>query len=448
MTNPHPVTPTAIDIRAAADAVIELLQAGRSVEALERLESHRAGERPVVQEALDRYVASGATEQLARLRGPEVVEAMPASSAVLDRLQQATAAPRKPDYDARAATQPNELVGLTDAQTYDVYASMVAARGNAAARAALDDGDAVMLGLRTETNTLASADAHGRRGTGAYDDHIVVLRRGPDGERSWFIADRASTEPTAQYDHHAGSDGTRAFGDGGRERRELDPFTDYEGVSRRKIEGEDVNADAYRDLGRLAEGSIEMLQTTHPARGRANDFSLRPTPAQIGDPASATLVERDTNADGWFDAADVNGVQALNNTFKIHSGSRRNTDSAGCQTIHPDDYDRFIREVTANPEQDRWQYVLTSTADESAREIQQAELRPGVFGDPVVDGYLAAVVAGEMEQADRIAVEFAGSEEGRRLAQAGDRALAYERLQAAQQREAQAVAPREPALQF
>ncbi|MGY1459146.1 hypothetical protein ACW5F0_10925 [Luteimonas sp. A534] len=448
MSNPHPVEATTIDIRASADAVIELLQTGRAVEALERLERDRAGERPVVQEALDRYVAAGAREELTRLGGLEMAETMSASSAVLDRLQQATAAPRKPDYDARDAAQPNELVGLTDAQTYDVYASMVAARGSTAARAALDDGDAVLLGLRAETHTLASADAHARRGTGVYDDHIVVLRKGPDGERNWFIADRASTEPTAQYDHHAGSDGTRAFGDGGRERRDLDPSPGYEDVSRRKIEGEDVNADSYRDLGRLAEGSIEMLRTTHPARGRATDFSLRPTLAQIDDPASATLVERDTNADGWFDAADVNGVQALNNTFKIHSGSRRNTDSAGCQTIHPEDYDRFIREVTANPEQDRWQYVLTSTAGEPAREVELAGVHPAVFGDPMADGYLAAVMAGDTEQVDRIAVEFARSDEGRWLAQAGDRELAQDRLQAGQQREAQALAPREPALQM
>lgn len=56
MTNPHPVTPTDIDIRAAADRVIAQLQQGRHAEALRLLERERAEERPVVQEALDRYV--------------------------------------------------------------------------------------------------------------------------------------------------------------------------------------------------------------------------------------------------------------------------------------------------------------------------------------------------------------------------------------------------------
>ena len=51
----------------------------------------------------------------------------------------------------------------------------------------------------------------------------------------------------------------------------------------------------------------------------------------------------------------------MNETFKIHSGSRSNTDSAGCQTIHPDHYLAFIGAVTSSRQQTRWQYVLTST---------------------------------------------------------------------------------------
>src|SRR5690606_4517239 len=73
------------------------------------------------------------------------------------------------------------------------------------------------------------------------------------------------------------------------------------------------------------------------------------------------MVQRDTNADGYFTAVDPHGAQDLNPTFKIHSGSRNNTDSAGCQTIHPDDYRAFIDAAQSNPRQTRWQYVLTST---------------------------------------------------------------------------------------
>lgn len=60
MTNPHIADKTDIDIRASADRVIKGLQQGRQAEALRLLEQERQGERPVVQEALDRYVAAGA----------------------------------------------------------------------------------------------------------------------------------------------------------------------------------------------------------------------------------------------------------------------------------------------------------------------------------------------------------------------------------------------------
>ncbi len=107
-----------------------------------------------------------------------------------------------PEY-SQVADQPNELVGLTEAQKYDVYASMVETRGNQNARDALGTQDSVLLGLRKETSTLASMDSNGQRGTGVYDDQIAVLRKDANGGRHWYMADRASTEPTAQYDRHA-----------------------------------------------------------------------------------------------------------------------------------------------------------------------------------------------------------------------------------------------------
>jgi hypothetical protein len=112
-----------------------------------------------------------------------------------------------------------------------------------------------------------------------------------------------------------------------------------------------VNGDGVRDLGRLTEGSTEMQATTHPRRGLADEFSLRPTAAAIA--AGSRRIERDSNGDGWFDSRDTHGVQDLNRTFKMHRGSRENTDSAGCQTIHTVDYDDFLRVVRATPGQDR-----------------------------------------------------------------------------------------------
>ncbi|KRA54934.1 hypothetical protein ASD77_10260 [Pseudoxanthomonas sp. Root65] len=443
MTNPHPINETDIDIRAAADRVIEHLQQGRGAEALRMLEQERAGERLVVQEALDRYVAGGASVELDRMGGQQA----PEMAYVLERLQQSTRPPRMPEYNGRDATAPNELVGLTQDQRFDVYASMVEVRGNRDAFDALRNGDSVILGLRKETSTVAAMDdpripgAHERelrRGTGVYDDHIVVLRKDMDGNRHWFIADRANTEPTAQYDAHARPAPGRED-------------TVYANVQWRRPQGERANNDAIPDLGRMAEGSFEMLRSTHPARGNANDFSLRPTPEQSSAPRNADLVQRDTNGDGWFTQDDIDGIRRLNNSFKIHAGSPHNTDSAGCQTIHPGEYPEFISAVLGNPQQTRWQYVLTSTdggllhavGREDGQRIEQPQpaadglqetraddhavghrADAGALPHSVADRYLAAVMSGDSAAADRAATEFARSAEGREMEAQGERWLA------------------------
>ena len=123
-----------------------------------------------------------------------------------------------------------------------------------------------------------------------------------------------------------------------------------------------------------------MLGTIHPrfvgGRPVGNEFALRPTAEAVA--TGAGRVQRDSNADGRFTAADLNGVQDLNNTFKIHRGSvRDNTDSAGCQTISGTHYDAFIAEIRRNPGQHRWQYVLTSVdpdlQPQQEREPQDAD---------------------------------------------------------------------------
>ncbi|WP_448674607.1 hypothetical protein [Pseudoxanthomonas mexicana] len=348
MTNPHPTDATDIDIRAVADRVIAQMRQAQPDQALHLLETERQGERRVVREALDRYVSVGARAQIDEihqsggLRSPEFVPA-------LERLRQAGLPPRVPDYNGREINEPNELVGLTTAQKFDVYASIVATRGSPAASDALQNEESVLLGLRKETSTLASMGDRDSRGTGVYDDHIVVLRKQANGERHVFIADRASTEPTAQYDERA-------------EPGPLREHTPYVNVAWRRSEGEDANRDGISDLGRLAEGTIEMADADHlnpRLAGTADAF--RPSAEQLRAPRDVHRVQRDTNGDGWFTQDDINGVQDLNRSFKIHSGSRANTDSAGCQTIHPEDYLAFNNAARANPQQTSWQYVLTST---------------------------------------------------------------------------------------
>jgi len=450
MTNPHPTDVTDIDIRVAADRVIAQMRQGQHDQALQLLEAEREGERRVVQEALDRYVSVGAREQIdeihqsdrLRLRSPELVP-------VLERLQQAGQPPRVPDYNGRQVNQPNELVGLTNAQKFDVYASIVEARGSRAASDALQNEESVLLGLRKETSTLASMGDRDSRGTGVYDDHIVVLRKQANGQRHVFIVDRASTEPTAQYDERA-EPGPR---------REHTP---YANVAWRRSEGEDVNLDDISDMGRLAEGTIEMADADHPnPRLAGTTDAFRPSVEQMRAPRDAHRVQRDSNGDGWFTQNDINGVQDLNRSFKIHSGSRANTDSAGCQTIHPEDYLAFNNAARANPQQTRWQYVLTSTegglfhdvnrGDEQGQEPRQLppHQRPDAPADDrqdrqrhelgtrdaSVDRYLAAVMSGDSAAADRAATDFARSAEGRHMEAQGDQWLSQH--QAAEQAQAQ-----------
>nr|WP_298122881.1 hypothetical protein [uncultured Pseudoxanthomonas sp.] len=448
MTNPHSTDVTDIDIRAVADRVIAQMRQGQPDQALHLLETERQGERRVVQEALDRYVSVGARAQIDEihqsggLRSPEFVLA-------LERLRQAGQPPRVPDYNGREINQPNELVGLTNAQKFDVYASIVEARGSQAASDALQNEESVLLGLRKETSTLASMGDRDSRGTGVYDDHIVVLRKQANGERHVFIADRASTEPTAQYDERA-QPGPR---------RENTP---YANVAWRRSEGEDVNRDGISDMGRLAEGTIEMADADHPnpRLARTTD-AFRPSAEQLRAPRDAHRLQRDSNGDGWFTHNDINGVQDLNRSFKIHSGSRANTDSAGCQTIHPEDYLAFNNAARANPQQTRWQYVLTSTegglfhdvnrGGEQEQEPRQLPLpqRPDApaddrqgrqrhelgSSDSSVDRYLAAVMSGDSAAADRAATEFARSAEGRHMEAQGSQWLAQH--QAAEQAQSQ-----------
>ncbi len=339
-----------LDIEASAREVAALLNPRQIRQASERLDALRDGQSLVVQEALDRMIATNAREELVALALPGVLPAQNAGDTgpMLERLRAATGAPRFPDV--------TETRNLSQAQLHDVYGSMAGTRGDQSARDSLDrNNERVILGLRRETNTT-HAD-----GKGDYDDRLVVVWKDNDGTRHAREFNQANTEPSAQYDHHAGSNGNRRYAEGGTALR-LAGSPGFEDVRQRKIEGEDVNRDGIRDLGRLSQGTTEMLATTHPTyeagRQTGTEFSLRPSAAAVA--AGAGRVQRDTNGDGWFTAADVNGVQDLNNTFKIHRGSGLNTDSAGCQTIGGGEYDAFIAEVQGNPQQNRWQYVLTS----------------------------------------------------------------------------------------
>lgn len=320
-----------VDNAATAQTVADLFHAGRSGEAVATLEAARRDQPPAVQDALDRMVSSRLQSSL----NPSLSPGLPSFGA---QTPQGTPAEigstirRINDAGNNPPSMP-DTGNLSEQQKYDVYSSIVETRGTSSARDSLDAGDRVILGLRAETNTLAN------KGQGLYDDRLVVLARDAGGSVHVQEFNRASTEPTAQYDAN----------------QKANPDVTY-----RRAEGDDVTGDGVPELGRLGQGTTELIETTHAnPRSAGTSFSLRPSAAAVAD--GAGRVERDSNHDGLFNGDDVNGTADLNNTFKIHSGSRANTDSAGCTTLYPDDFRSFRDAVKADASQTRWQYVLTTT---------------------------------------------------------------------------------------
>ena len=319
------------DLSASADRFVELIRQQRITDAFSELDAGRAALQVDLREALDRKIAH-------RLAQPEFLLQWPLPHQLTFMfLHDGDAIRNSIDRIHAARLRPPPMpdsAGKTLAQLYDIYSSIVEVRGNRSAADALNGHRRVILGLRVETSTLAN---HGK---GVYDDRLVVLAKGLNGgPPSVEEFTRFTTEPTAQYDGNHRNTPAIVF---------------------RRAEGDNVSGDAQPELGRLAAGTIEMRETTHANPSSAGtNFSLRPTDAAVA--SGAHGVQRDTNHDGEFNALDSNGSTALNNTFKIHSGSRNNTDSAGCQTIHPDDYQRFRKAVTADATQTRWHYVLSPT---------------------------------------------------------------------------------------
>lgn len=311
------------NVQASANAVVEAIQHGDLIEAQRLWTNFHETEPLTIREAYDRLIS---------IQVDENNNYQQLDSNMRSQLELSREAPRIPSE--------SEMSALTNDQKFDVYNGITRLRGNASAESALDDNDRVILGLRNENQTTDNA------GRGVYDDRIIVLWQESNGTKHIEEFNRATTEPTAQYDAHYRNDAN---------------------ITSRASDGEDINNDNILDMGRLrSDNTFTMGAATHARPGgRGDNFSLRPTNDFVRDHGDG-LVERDTNGDGWFNSQDVNGITDLNNTFKIHAGSRNSTDSAGCQTIHRDDYDRFITAVNP-PEstQNQWQYVLSSTEETS-----------------------------------------------------------------------------------
>ncbi len=267
-------TPIPADNAAVAGNVADLFRAVCSGEAVKsRLDAARQGQPQAVQDALDRMVSTrlqGSLDPSPSL-GLQSMYASPAEiGSTIRRINEAGShPPSMPD-----------TANLSDQQKYDVYSSIVETRGTQASHDALEAGDRVILGLRNETNTLAN------KGQGVDDDRLVVLARDTDGTAHAQEFNRTSTEPTAQYDGNQSANPDVTF---------------------RRSEGDDITGDGVPELGRLAQGTTELIETTHAnPRSAGTSFSLRPSAAAVAD--GAGRVERDANHDGLFNADDVNGA--------------------------------------------------------------------------------------------------------------------------------------------
>ncbi|WP_309890721.1 LysM peptidoglycan-binding domain-containing protein [Archangium sp.] len=205
---------------------------------------------------------------------------------------------------------------LTEAKKYDLYVSYLTAR---AKKFDAIPEHVTVLGLRHQTNTRANNKK------GLYDDRIVVLWTTVAGDKK-VLEFEANTEPSGKYEYK---------------------------------EGGDADSDGNKDLGRLPEGTYTYSSRVeaHSKLGKV----FRTTQADI-------KLERDSNHDGHFTSADkVKNTGALSSWQSVlfHRGGQNSTGSAGCQTMRPEVYEKFLKAISAAP-QKTFQYTIINVSGVSA----------------------------------------------------------------------------------
>lgn len=183
-----------------------------------------------------------------------------------------------------------------------------------------------VLGLRKFTPV--SKDKPG----GEYDDRFWVLWISKDGVKhaTEYIG---NTEPSYRY---FGRDGQNA-----------NPIV--------KGQRDNPNQDNIKDLGRLPIG-VYKYGTTRVSRARLGlVFQL----------TESRRVERDINHDGDFTAEDIKlitneAAMMEGRTMHFHKGGAVITGSAGCQTLPPEAWQGFVKDIEAGRKagQTEFTYVL------------------------------------------------------------------------------------------
>jgi len=201
-----------------------------------------------------------------------------------------TAAPDSSGGTARAS-EIAATRGMSEAQKFDYYEGLAQQNGGQVKTGANQKN---IVGLRTPTD----ADANG--GGGRYDDKFVMFWKDAQGNKR-VREYSGNTEPSARY---------------------------------RGRMGEDANGDGRLDQGRLPTGFYEFNTGYSNKLGRTLN------------PVRDYRVERDTNQDGVF-GNDGGRMSGGGNSMLFHAGGSSITGSAGCQTMSPEEYGRFWRDVNS-----------------------------------------------------------------------------------------------------
>ncbi len=192
--------------------------------------------------------------------------------------------------------------GMTEAQKFDYYEALARQNGGQIKTGANQKN---IVGLRTPTD----ADVNG--GGGRYDDRFVMFWRDAQGNKR-VREYTGNTEPSARY---------------------------------RGRMGVDANGDGRLDQGRLPTGYYEFTTGYSSRLGRTLN------------PVQDYRVERDTNQDGVF-GNDGGRMTGGGNSMLFHDGGSSITGSAGCQTMSPEEYARFWRDVNSGGSGGRIGYTL------------------------------------------------------------------------------------------
>lgn len=162
-----------------------------------------------------------------------------------------------------------------------------------------------IISFRKETNTKANS------GRGVYDDKTFVIWKDSSGRK--FVKNYISnTEPSYQY--------IGRFGD-------------------------DTTGDGRKELGRVPVGYYEYKATSsHPMYGKV----LIPT--------RPIIAERDSDHNGTFEENE--GRSCSRTSMLFHAGGQSNTGSAGCQTMPPNEYNRFWRDLNSSGDPGTIGYTL------------------------------------------------------------------------------------------